>query len=292
MKENSQDSLATKQINTTLDTAIDNMDLETIEKQLTQLEDLSSQVEDSRLFAKRIINQNKKGNDFMKKSYRKLGKIAVSIAGVLLIGGGTVYATGIYKTFTFFDKETTTFVKTTDQKAKDKELERLAKESSESYGNPHESSENVMEVQKKMFESVKEVKEQLNIDIAVPNYIPEGLEQGKEIYVETTEHEAVGRTDRVYTTYRSVANEDKRFGITVIKEEMKQEVTSIVTMDAVYKDKYTNRYGDEYMLFDEDGGIIAQTSVGNVEYLLVFMGVDEDEIYKTIDSVDLSVYGN
>lgn len=290
MEENSQHNKKTKQANSVLDNAIDTMDIVEIEKQLSRLEDLVVEIEDSKFFAKKIINTNQKGNHFMKKNYKKLGTVVASVALAVVLGSGTIYATGIYKTFEFFNEETTTIVKTKHTRIEDKEAARLAKEASEAYDEPHKTGGNVMEVQEKTFGSIQEVQEELNIDIVIPKYIPEGVQQEDTINVETTAHEAVGRTDRVYTTYRSINGEEKCFGITVIKEEMKEDVTSIVTTDAVYKDRYTNEYGDEYLLFNEDGGIIAQTTIKNIEYVLVFMGIDETEVYKTIDSTDLGIY--
>ncbi|MGL4345090.1 MAG: hypothetical protein ACRCTE_07835 [Cellulosilyticaceae bacterium] len=286
--------MQSKEVTKALDEAIDRMDLEQIEAQLVALdgiEDDALQIEDSKFFAKKIMMKSRKGNNEMKSGYKKWGTAVAGVLCALAISGGTIYATGLYKTFSFFGEKTSTFIKTTDMKLADTEAKQLADEAAQSYGTVEASCENTINSQRSNFGSFEEVKEALNIDIVVPGYIPEGLVQDADIYVETIAHESFGRKDNVYTTYSDKEDEGRRFGVTVIKEDMKQDVTSIVTTDGVYAKEYTNAQGDVYTLFSEDGGVIAQRSVGNIEYVLVFMGIDETEIYKTIDSADLSIYG-
>lgn len=271
-----------------LDKAIDNMDISEIEKQLAILSDdkpLPYPIEDSKLFAKRIIKQNKKGYDTMKNDHKKFGTIVASLVLTITIGVTAAYATGLFKEFNFFNKDTTVNIKT-NQDMSDEEAKKIAQEASDAYNNPQDTHEDTRQVDTQCFSSVEKVKEALGIDIVLPAYIPEDFEMDKDIKVQSP----FDKNFNIYTTYTSKENTERLLGITIIAENLPEDSTHITVTDAVYKDIYTTPTGTQYTLFNEDGGVIASIEVDNIQYALVFMGLNEEEMHKIIDSVDLNTY--
>jgi hypothetical protein len=271
-----------------LDEAIDNMDISEIEKQIDILSannPFPYPIEDSKLFAKRIIKQNKEGYDTMKKNHKKFAAIAASLILTITIGVTAAYATGLFKEFNFFNKNTTVKIKTT-QDMSDDEAQKMAQEASDSYNNPKDPQKETKQVDTQSFPSIEKVKEALGIDIVLPAYIPEDFEMDKDIKVQSP----FDKNFNIYTTYKSKENTERLLGITIISENLPEDSTHITVTDAVYQDTYTTPTGTQYTLFNEDKGVIASIEIDNIQYALVFMGLSEDEMHKVIDSVDLSTY--
>ena len=283
-----QDIQNFNEIKKTLDQAIDEMDIEQIEKSLAKLSaenSLPFMPEDSKLFAKRIITQNRKDYHNMKKNYKKLGTLTASALLVIVLGTSAAYATGLLNQFTFFNKETTVVVKS-NQTLSEKEAKELAKTAASEYGKPQDPEATVLEATPKDFSSLAEVQKAFGTNIVLPSYIPSDFEMDKTIHTETLSE----NNFNIYATYTSKENSKRLFGVSVIQRVLDEDSTSISITDSVYKDKYTSPAGTTYTLFDENGGIIAQAKLGDIEYNLCFMGLDEKEMHQIIDSTDLTAY--
>lgn len=288
MKSILQDTAQSDNIQNELDKAIDEMNIEQIEESLNKLSVLNplpSQTEDSKLFAKRIINQNKKGFFTMKNNYKKIGALTASALLIITIGTTAAYATGLLNKITFFNKDTTVVVKS-NQSLSDQEAKKLADEAASSYGKPVDEKATVTEPVRKDFSSLAEAEKAFDTKIVIPSYIPEDFKMDQTIHTETVD----SQNTNLYATYTSSKDSKRLFGITVIKETLGEDSTSVLVTDSVYKDKYTTPSGTKYTLFDEDGGILAKAEVNDIEYVLAFMGVSQEEIYKIIDSADLTAY--
>lgn len=268
-----------------LNQAIDEMTVDTIEEYLEKLPDLNEQKEDGKLFAKKIIKEYKKGNENMKKTYKNSGILVASIILTITIGVTGAYAAGLIKKFTFFNQNTTVTIRTNENLSQS-EAKEMADQAAKDYNNPSSLQAPSLEVIEKTFTSLDEVKKSFNIDVVLPDYIPADFVMSNEIHTQTIPD----NTCQIYTTFTSNTNQERLFGITVIKDESSLDTTRISVTDSVYKSKYTAPSGVHYTLFEEDGGIIAQTEIDDVQYGLVFMNVDKKEIYKVIDSTDLTTY--
>ncbi len=283
---NIKDTLKIDGIRKKLDVAIDDMDMLQIEKQLTKLSDKELDhfsIEDSKLFAKRIIKKNKKGFDVMIKKYKKAGALVASVSLILMIGVSVCYATGFYKEFKFFNKNNTVEIRTNQNISKE-EAKQLADEASEAYENQISEGATIA-IPMKSFASIKEVKETLGIDIVLPSYIPTDFEMNSQIETQT-----YNDSYNIYTTFQSKDNEERLLGITVISDSLPEDSTEITVTDSVFRDTYTTPAGTEYTILEEDGGIIAMAEINNIQYALVFMGLSQEEMNKVINSVDLSKY--
>ncbi|MCT4507757.1 MAG: hypothetical protein N4A48_03215 [Tepidibacter sp.] len=285
MKENSKTNSKYKDINSKLDEAIDSMDMFEIEVQLEKLsnkEEFPYEIEDSKFFAKRIIKQSKKGNGSMRRNVKKSGILVACL--VLTIGVTVAYGTGLFKNFKFYNEKTTVEIRT-NQNISEEEAERIAKEAEDDYNSP--STEDTTEKDtKKIFSSIKEVEETIGMQITLPSYIPEDFQMEKDIMVYNTR----GDNHNIYITYMSSEKEDRLLGITTITRNQPEDSTIITVTDAVHKNDYKTPSGTKYSILEEDEAIIATTDISNVQYALIFMGVNEEEMHKVINSTDLSGY--
>lgn len=269
--------------------AIDEKNMNEVEKQLALISERSPlpfTVEDSQLFAKRIIYYKKKGSNEMKKRSRKIAALAASFALVLCMGI-TVYASGLYKEFTFFNKDTTVIIKS-DQDMSEEEAKELASEAAEAYNQPVDEAAIVVPVEEQSYTDLAAIKEAFGIDVIVPAYLPKEFVMDSEIYTQAVP----GSSTNVYVSYTSQLDPETRFGITVIKSDLPEDSTSITVVDSVYKDTYTTPSGTKYTLLTEEAAIIAQTEINDIQYALIFVGVSEEEMHKVIDSADLESYKN
>lgn len=288
MKDSYKNKKQDKKLVDVLDQAIEKMDMSEIENILEKLEanePVSSCIEDSKLFAKRIIKRETKRSDSMNKNYKKIASLLV---GIGILGGGiTAYATGVLNHFTFFNKDNTQIV-SSDQNLTKQEAKKLAKEAHESFDDDTQKLKAEQSTQ--VFHTLKDVKKSIDVTIVIPSFIPNDFVMDNDITANTTTFREDGVQHVVYTTYSSQGNENRRFGITVSQEKWNTSHTSITQTDAVYSDTYTTKLGDTFTLFKEDEGVIAQILFNDTEYSLVFLGVDEEEIHQILDSVDLSIY--
>ncbi|WP_129600656.1 hypothetical protein [Anaerophilus nitritogenes] len=285
MKGNFKNTPQFQSIHSKLDEAIDNMDMVEIERQLEKLSKqrpLPYEIEDSKMFAKRIIKQNKKGNGIMKKGIRKSGILAACL--VLTIGVTAAYGTDLFKNFKFYNKDTTVEIRT-NQNISDKEAERLAKEAKDNYNSPDKKGI-ITEAKTMTFSNIKEVEKALGVKVILPSYIPEDFKMEKDIMVQ----ESFNNNHNIYITYKSKDQENRLFGVTIITQDMLEDSTVVTVTDSVHKDDYKTPSGTKYSILEEGEGIIANTDIDNINYGLVFMGVDEKEMHKVINSADLSGY--
>jgi hypothetical protein len=288
MKNISQNIHQADFVQDSLDQAIDDMDITQIDLQLEKLSDIDPfpyQIEDSSLFAKKIIRQNKKGNAIMKKTYKKWGTLTASLLLTAIVGVSGAYAAGLLDQFTFFNKDKTIVVKS-NQPLTSEEAKELADDAAFAYDQPKDLENYASPVEEKAFTSVAEIKESFGIDIVFPDYIPSDFQLDPEIYTQTLSD----NNFQIYTTFTSTQGETRRFGLSLLYNKLSEESTSITVTDVVYKDDYQTPAGTHYTLFDDEGGVIAQTEIGDLEYVLVFLGFEKEEMYQVIDSTNLEAY--
>ncbi|MCM1992225.1 hypothetical protein [Oceanirhabdus seepicola] len=287
MKDNFKKTPEFQSINSKLDKAIDNMDVTEIERQLAKLsegEGLPFEIEDSKIFAKRIIKQSKKGRMSMRKNIKKFGTVAACLVLTITIGVTAAYATGLFKNFKFYNEKTTVEIRT-NQNISEEDAERLAKEAEEDYNSPSTEGTSVNATEK-IFSSIEEVEESIGIKIIIPSDIPVDFQMEKDIKV----YDSFNNNYNIYLTYVSKEKENRLMGVTIITQDQSEDSTVVTVTDAVYKAEYKTPAGTKYSILKEDEGIIATTDTNNLQYALIFMGVSEEEMHKVIDSVDLSGY--
>ncbi|WP_053955436.1 hypothetical protein [Inediibacterium massiliense] len=285
MEKNFKNTPQFQSIHNKLDEAIDHMDTIEIERQLERLskeKPMPYEIEDSKIFAKRIIKQNKKGHGIMKKSIKKSGILAACL--VLTIGVTAAYGTDLFKNFKFYNKDTTVEIRT-NANISDKEAERLAKEAKDHYNSPDKQG-TIQEAKTTTFSSIKEVEKALGVKVILPSYIPKDFQMEKDIIAQ----EFLNNNHNIYITYKSKDQENRLFGVTIITQDMPEDSTVVTVTDSVHKEDYKTPDGRKYSILEEGEGIIANTDIDNVNYNLIFMGVSEKEMHKVINSADLSGY--
>ena len=275
-----------------IDEAIDRMDIEEIEKRLEPLLEenpFKDSMEDSKLFAKRIIKQNQKGRSVMKLNRRNKIVLVASLAVVI---GGSVFATGVINQYTIHKADKTIEIKTAGSLSEE-EVQQIADDMANSYGKD-KPEENVLygEDLKKEFGTIEEAEKALNMKLVMPSYIPEEFKLAGDIYCEYFSEDK----NNTYITYASAQDANKLLGVTVIKEVLPEDSTMVTVNDSVYEGEYTSSSGDKYTLYKDTGekpeqvAHIAKIIIGDVEYAVVSAGMDEAEFHKIIDSVNLDAY--
>ncbi|WP_432406363.1 hypothetical protein [Wukongibacter sp. M2B1] len=285
MKENSKSTPEIQSINSKIDDAIDKMDVEEVERQLAKLSEerpLSHVIEDSKVFAKRIIKQNRKGVNNMRRSMNK--SVILVACLVLTIGATVVYGSDLFKKFMFYNQKTTVEIRT-NQNISQGEAERLAKDAEDDYNSPSSQGTTEKAVER-TFSSIEEVEEATGIKIILPSYIPEDFQIEKDISVYNT----LNNNYNIYINYRSKEKENRLLGVTIITQDLLEDSTVVTVTDAVHKDEYKTPSGTNYSILKEDEGTIATTDINNIKYAIIFMGVNEEEMNRVINSVDLSSY--
>lgn len=285
MKENSKSTPEIQSINSKIDDAIDKMDVEEVERQLAKLSEerpLSHVIEDSKVFAKRIIKQNRKGVNNMRRSMNK--SVILVACLVLTIGATVVYGSDLFKKFMFYNQKTTVEIRT-NQNISQGEAERLAKDAEDDYNSPSSQGTTEKAVER-TFSSIEEVEKATGIKIILPSYIPEDFQIEKDISVYNT----LNNNYNIYINYRSKEKEDRLLGVTIITQDLSEDSTVVTITDAVHKDEYKTPSGTNYSILKEDEGTIATTDINNIKYAIIFMGVNEEEMNRVINSVDLSSY--
>jgi len=287
MKENFKKTPKVQSINSKLDEAIDNMDMPKIERELAKLSEgmaIPYEIEDSKIFARRIIKQNKKGHESMRNNIKKIGTVAACLVLTITIGVTAAYATGLFKNFKFYNEKTTVEIRT-NQNISEEEAERLAKEAEEDYNSPSTEGTSVNATEK-IFSSIEEVEESIGIKIILPSDIPVDFQMEKDIKV----YDSFNNNYNIYLTYVSKEKENRLLGVTIITQEQPEDSTIVTVTDLVYKEEYKTPGGIKYSILNEDEGIIATTDTNNLQYALIFMGVNEEEMHRVINSADLSGY--
>lgn len=274
MKQNRPNELDLQDINK----AIENCDMSRIDEELKLLESQSpfpQEEVDSTLFAKDIIKKSKGRKSGMKKAYKMVAGLALA----MIIGVTGVYASGLYKSFSFYKEDKTITVKSTGELTQEEALEMAVEAEKDLEQTPAEERVNTSE--KLSYYSIAEAEKNLGIPIAVPTALPEAFEMDESVYVEKA-----NRQTNIYVTFK---NGEKLFGITILADDVTEDMTSITITDSVYENSFKSN-GRDFNLFTEDGGLIATTDFGAVQYALISMGLTEDELKAIVDSVDLTVY--
>ncbi|WFD10916.1 hypothetical protein [Tepidibacter hydrothermalis] len=285
MKDNLKNTPRFESINSELDKAIDQMDILEIEKQLEKLSEekpLPYSIEDSKIFAKRIIEQNKKGYGSMRRSVKKSVILVACI--VLTIGVTVVYGTDLFKNFKFYNQETTVEIRT-NQNISEEEAASMAKEAEDDYNSPSTQG-TTEENELNKFANIKEVEESIGIKITLPSYVPQDFEMKKDILVQNS----FDNNHNIYISYMSKEKKNRLFEVSIITQKQPEDSTIVTVTDTVHEGEYKTPSGTKYSILKEDEGIIATTDINNIVYSLIFTGVNEEEMHKVINSVDLSGY--
>lgn len=268
-----------------LNKAIDDNDMSKIEMHLEQLsadQPFPHEIEDSQLFARRIIRQNQKGYDRMKKSsISRWSKVAVCLLLVFALGATAGYAAGYYKSYKFYSEQYTIDVRTTGELSEE-EARGMAKEAEANFEDPGDNV-TIIEPERLTFASIEEAEEKLDITIAKPTVIPEGYVMEEEIYVEKT-------SDTDFNAYVSYVNEKEDYlGITIIKMSLEDGSTHVTLTDTVFEDTFSSN-GIPFTLMKEDEGLIAAADFGDIQYAIVSFGLSEKDLKEVVNSIDLSIY--
>lgn len=274
-----------------IDVAIDAMDLSIIKTKLDDLQKMEQDaiiVEDSRLFAARIIELERSEHHMLiPKKQMKTILIAVMIA----IMGMTAYAaTSLYR-YRFWEGDRYVSVRTTNE---------MSEEEARAFVNDNlqeiDSEEVTLQADTKdySFSTVEEATQNLDMIIPIPAAMPEMQLEPIEASVITFGDDSEIRT--VWITYTDIHS--RRLGLTVVREVMNGDSTSFSSadMDPGSSGTYKSKSGIKFDTLTEsnsDGSMtahIATTVVGQYEYSLIFEGFDQEQREDIIDSADLLVY--
>lgn len=274
-----------------IDVAIDAMDLSIIKTKLDDLQKMEQEaiiVEDSRLFAARIIELERSEHHMLipKKQMK-----TILIAAMIAIMGMTAYAaTSLYR-YSFGEGDRYVRVRTTSE---------MSEEEARAFVNDNlqeiDSEEMVLQVDTKdySFSTVEEATQKLDMIIPIPAAMPEMQLESIEASVITFGDESEICT--VWITYTDIHS--RMLGLTVVREVMNGDSTSYSSadMDPGSLDTYKSESGIEFNTLTEsnsDGSMtahIATTVIGQYEYSLIFEGFDQEQREDIIDSADLLVY--
>ncbi len=289
--------MSNKNLHTQLDKAIEQMDTTQIDALLQELENSSPTVpfiEDSKLFAKRIIKNKSilKGYDCMKIISKKRSAIVASITLVLVATTSVLYATGILSQITIF-KEDATYTISSDTPLTEEQANALI----EDLDDTPPSSENTVSTVSRTYDSLEEASQDLNVPLTLPTILPEGFTLSKSMDIESYEVTPGHFNTNIYLNFDNPTNDptadihtQKLFAISVLKSDNTGVSQSILKTDSIYDHIYTNALGDTYTILTEEGAILAKITLGDIDYILGFMNISEEEIYNTIDHTDLSIY--
>ncbi len=277
-----------------LDTAIDAMDMASIERGLNTLQELEHQpvkAENVQDFAARIKNLNRE--DKMKMKPSKTMKVAL-VAAIVSAMGITAYAANELKVFSFAKGDKYVTVTTTEDMTQE-EAEAMVK-MSEGGVQPADADVKMMvEPDSLMFESVEQAEKDMDMNVILPETMPElpvSEIMGQKLDFGHVENRML------WITYGDP--EERAFGLTVGREVVKSTEPvigySASDMDEGSLGSYTSKNGTVFTTLTESDDAsertahIATVQVGEYEYTLVFFGFDDAERLAIIDSVDLSAY--
>ncbi len=167
-----------------------------------------------------------------------------------------------------------------------REQDIIIEESITAYENGEVSNNIVSEVVYRNFNDVKEVESEYGIKIIIPSYLPNDLVMEKDITVS----DSFDDNHNIYLNYKSETNDSKMMGITIITQNYDESSMVVRVTDTVFEGNYTSTNGEAFTIFNEDGATIVASELGTISYGLIFMGFDEDEMYKVVNSVQLDNY--
>lgn len=234
----------------------------------------------------KFIRNIKEDNYMKSKISKRILTIAVAVCAVTCV---SVCAATLLKQFTF--NENGKFVSvTTNNDISKEEAEKLAKDSVSDDTVPNEENT----VKPEIFSNIAEGEKAYDMKIVLPDEKPNlslSEVKGSEVYLSENSSQA--------TIWAIYGNPDKKaYGLTVTKKNYgDKDITDILSTDAdTTGDKFVSDKGYSFDVLnesDEATGKIANifiTYVGNYEYSIYFVNFDNDEMYKVVNSIDLSDY--
>lgn len=270
-----------------MNNAIDDMDIDQIEAYLDKMDDpveLEAVKIDSELFARRIIDEHKDKDVKRKMSTKRMIMFAACLVLAFAMGV-TAHAAGLFNVFTYYGDSSTVEIRT-DQELSQAERDVIVEEVVTSYENGEVTGTEVRTPEYKTYNGIEAVKEAIGVDIGLPGFIPEDFVMESEIMVS----ESFDGNHNIYVTYESSTDPNRMFGITVATQNYSEGSMVVSVTDTVYEDEYVSKSGDHFSIMSEDGGTVVIAELGHLQYALIFLGVEEAEIYQVIDSVDLGIY--
>lgn len=276
-----------------LDTAIDMMDQQEIERNLACLNAMdirSIEAEDAKAFAARIKKLEVRNQSMIKN--KKSSRIILIAAAVAIMATVGVYASGVLTRFTFAHNDRYAVVQTTESMTAS-EAQKMAEETIDA---PQTNRAECEEANSEEFEfkTIEEAEKKLDMKVVLPKKMP-NLPLTP-VSAQSIKSEGV-ETGTIWATYGDP--DSKAFGITVQKTIVTGSDITIVStsdMDEGSIGEYKSKSGVKYTMLSEsdDSGErtarIATVTKGDYEYSLIFVGFSEKEMHEIIDSVDLSAY--
>lgn len=269
---------------------IDNQEIAAFEAALDEFIDKNEfpyEIEESKVFAKRIIKKKAEGRYKMRKSLA-----AACIIGVCLVGGTAAYAGGLYLKFTFATSHGTAIVKTTEDLTEDQ-----AKQMVDNLINLPEAEHNEQfvgetEIIDEYYATVEEAEKKLGFPLIVPENKPEQFKKEKKVFVDKDD---AGKT-YVYVQFEPDTDEEYSFlRIDVIYQEYSKG-TYIEIINDIDAETYITPDDTKYIITREKDEVAktmcltAKTYIGQYEYSIFTNGIEETAFYNMIDSVNLSRY--
>lgn len=269
-----------------LERAIDEMNLEQATSLLDQLDEMEPDAilpEDPKLFAARMqALHDEKEKPMRQYNAKRILILAACIAAALSLG---VYASGVWRSFSFASGDAYVTVTTDDQSMTEQKAKELAGQTREAA--PQEGDK-VIRLTEEEFASIEEASEALALPVALPA-IPEGYE------LQAVSGADFGFQKLMHITY---ADGEKRLGITLQQRFPSPDGGAEISfreMEEGSMGRYQSAAGYEFTTLREGDGNgrfaeIFTVPLGDYEYSLVFFGLSEQELHAVVDSADLSVY--
>ncbi len=271
-----------------IEKAIDDGDIESIDILLDKLPiDKNNFIkpENPFKFAEDIKNKNRKDDITMKRKlkFTKTAAIAAAIASIATVSISGAILLNHYS----FSKGDKFYTITSNQEIDKSTLDNILEKSEE---NPLSKAK--AEIGEKIsFNSIDEAKESFNINIPLPEIMP-NLELSN-IFGEKMDFGTDSSKTEVWATYGNP--EKKAFGITAVKYDFNEDVTSatISDIDEGTLGEYTTAKGYKFSTFKESDetkektAYIYSISKDNYKYAFSFFGFSESEMNNILDSLNL-----
>lgn len=283
-----------KELRARLDDAVKRMDADAANEALEQLEKALAMApiaaEDTALFAARIRKMQQERDLKMKKPSQISRMLLAGVAAAIVLSVG-VYASGVWKTFTFMQGNRYVTVGTEDDSLTESQAKELAGDR-DTYLTPSEreaAGESVyVAPAPDSFATLADAEKALEMRVALPAKL-DGLTAGQ------VSGQALDFGSHIWAAY---AGAGKYMEVSVDKTEPQDSGATVAEMevDAGSAGNYRTKSGDVFTTLtesDEASGKtahIAVISLGSYEYALVFDGFTEPERQAILDSVDLSIY--
>ncbi len=272
-----------------LENAVNKGDIKEIDKILADFKpDIS--FDPTEVFAAKI-KQKAKGEIVMKKKLNLI-KTTVIAGGIAAVSCVSVCAAYTYKNYAF--EKNGNFYTITSNKEMENEEYIDAVNDFEANEKPDDADIHfVTPDEYDRFESIEEAEKKYNMNICMPSVMPDlaldditGLQKF---------YSKGSCASSVWINYGNVGS--KEMCIFVEKKDIKDsDDLTLITKDDVDEGtlkEYKSKNGLSFKMFDESKddkseiAKVAYISKGSYEYALSFLGFDENEIIKIIDSIDI-----